>query len=262
VRRIVLLTVAAVMAISAVAYAAVQNTVSYTGKVTYKGKPTTKKPVPVAYTGTLHIDTNPSGQQPETAPITSVYFPKGIVNNAKYFPFCNQSEIDGQSAIPAKCKKAVVGSGTASALAGSPGSPSSQSVREDLSVTAMNGPKGASFYLILNSKPGAPVGITNRVVPAKVIKSSGAFAFLLRFTIPADLQEQLGLSISLVDFNVNVKSTVKKVKVGKVFKNLSYLSLTSCKSSLPNKAIAEFKHMTDTGATVQDPETATGSIKC
>jgi len=262
VRRIVLLTVAAVMAITAVAYAAVENTVSYTGKVTYKGKPTAKKPVPVAYNGTLHIDTNPSGQQPETAPVTSVYFSKGFINNAKYFPFCNQSEIDGQSAIPAKCKKAVVGSGTASALAGSPGSPSSQSVREDLDVTAVNGPKGASFYLVLNSKPGAPVGITNRVVPAKVVKSSGAFAFLLRFTIPADLQEQLGLSISLVDFSVNVKSTLKAVKVKGKTKKLSYLALTSCKSSLPNKAIAQFKHQEDSGATVQDPKTTTGSIKC
>ena len=261
-RKIVLLTVASLLAITAVAYAAVTNTVSYTGKVAYKGKPTTKKPVAVGYTGTLHIDTNPSGQQPETAPITSVYFAKGFKNNAAYFPFCNMTEIDGQPAIPAKCKKAIVGSGTASALAGTPGSPSSQSVREDLSVTAMNGPKGKSFYLILNSKPGAPVAITNRVVPAKVIKSSGAFAFLLRFSIPADLQEQLGLSISLVDFNVKVSNALKTVKVKTKKVKLSYLQLTSCKGSLPNKAIAQFKHTDDAGQQSTLPVTATGSIKC
>ncbi len=246
------------MAITAVAYA-VTNTVTYSAKVSHKGKPSVKKPAPATYTGILHIDTDPSGQQPETAPVTSVYFAKAFKNNAAYFPFCNQSEIDGMTALPAKCKKAIVGSGTASALAGSPGNPSSQSVREDLNVTAVNGPKGKAFYLVLNSKEGAPVAITNRVVPAKVVKASGAFGFLLQFVIPADLQTQLGLSISLVDFNVKVPGTLKTVTVKKKKVKLSYLSLTSCKGSLPVKAIAEFK---DSSTGVAKPVTSTSSAKC
>src|SRR5215212_1406207 len=141
VRRLVLLTAVAVMAITAVAYA-VTNTVTYTSKVTYKGKPTSTKPVNMAYTGILHVDTDPAGNQPDTAPSTSVYYAKAIRNNAKYFPFCNASEIDGQPSIPAKCAKAKVGTGTASSLAGSPGNPSAQSIRENLTVTAVNGPKG------------------------------------------------------------------------------------------------------------------------
>src|SRR3954451_5842698 len=80
VRRLVLLTIAAVLAITAVAYA-VDNTVTYTSKVSFKGKPTVKKPAAATYTGILHIDTNPTGQQPETAPITSVYFAKAYKNN-------------------------------------------------------------------------------------------------------------------------------------------------------------------------------------
>jgi hypothetical protein len=246
------------MAITAVAYA-VDNTVTYTSKMSYKGKPTTKKPANLAYTGTLHIDTNPTGQQPESAPITSVYFAKGIKNNSKYFPFCNKTEIDGQPAIPAKCKKAIVGSGTASALAGGPGNPSAQSVKEDLNVTAVNGTKGKSLYLVLNSKPDAPVAITNRVVPGTVKASSGTFAFLVRFDIPADLQEQLGLAISLTDFNVKISSTAKKVKVGRVFKKIAYLQLTSCKGHLPVKAIAQFK---DKDSGTIKPVTSTASSKC
>jgi hypothetical protein len=246
------------MAITAVAYA-VDNTLTYTSKVTFKGKPTSTKPVNTAYQGILHVDTNPPGQQPDTAPRTSVYFAKGIKNNAKYFPFCNASEIDGQQSIPAKCAKAKVGTGTASALAGSPGT-SGSSIRENLNVTAVNGPKGKSLYLVLNSTPDAPVAIQNRVVPGTVVSSSGAFAFLVRFDVPADLQEQLGLRIALTDFNVKISGTPKKVKVGKVFKTISYLQLTSCKGSLPVKAITQFKDSAN-GDNIK-PVTATSTAKC
>jgi hypothetical protein len=215
--------------------------------MTHKGKPTKKKPVNASYQGILHIDTDPQGQQPEGAPTTSVYFAKGIKNNAKYFPFCNKTEIDGKPSFPAKCKKAVVGSGTASALAGSPGNPSSQSVKEDLTVKAVNGPKGKTIYLVLNSAPSAPVAIQNRVVPGTVVKSSGQFAFLVRFQIPPDLQEQLGLTVSLTDFNVKIPSKARKVKVGRKFQKLSYLQLTSCKRTMPVKAVTQFKDVDNNG---------------
>lgn len=257
-RRLVLLTAVAVLGITATAFA-VTNTLTYTGQVSFSGKPTAKKPSNTTYTGTLHIDTDPSGQQPQSAPITSVYFAKQIKNNAKYFPFCNRSEIDGMQSIPAKCAKAKVGSGTAKALAGSPGNPSSTSVAENLNVTAMNGPSGKNLYLVLNSQPGAPVAIQNRVVPGTVVKSSGAFGFLVRFDIPADLQEQLGLQISLTDFNVKIPGTAKKVKVGKTFQKISYLQLTGCKGTLPVKAIAQFKDP-DTGHLT--PVTSTSAAKC
>jgi hypothetical protein len=246
------------MAMTAVAYA-VTDTLSYSAKLGFSGKPTAKKPANLGYNSTLHIDTDPPGQQPESAPVTSVYFAKQIKTNGKYFPFCNRSEIDGHPSIPAKCSKAKVGTGTASALAGSPGSPNTASVKEDLTVTIVNGPKGKQLYLVLNSQPGAPVAIQNRVVPGTVVKSSGAFGFLVRFDIPADLQEQLGLAISLTDFKVAISKTPKKVKVGKVFKKLGYLQLTACKGNLPVKAITYFKDK-DTGA--PKPVTTTSSAKC
>jgi hypothetical protein len=258
VRRLVLLTVVGVMAITAVAYA-VTDTLTYSAQVKFSGKPTAKKPANLGYTSVLHIDTDPSGQQPETAPVTSVYFAKQIITNGKYFPFCNRSEIDGQQSVPAKCAKAKVGSGTASALAGSPGSPSSASVKEDLGVTVVNGPKGKSLFLVLNSSPGAPVAIQNRVVPGTLVKSSGAFGFLVRFDIPVDLQSQLGLSISLTDFKVAISATPKKVKVGKVFKKIAYLQINGCKSNLPVKAISYFKD-TDTGS--PKPVTSESKAKC
>lgn len=256
-RRLILVTAVAVMAVTGVAYA-VTNTLSYSAKLSYKGKPTTSKPANLQYTGTLHIDTSPSGQQPDTAPTTSVYFAKPIKNNAALFPFCNQSEIDGQGTFPSKCNKAVVGTGTAKALAGTPGSPSGNSVTEDLNVKAVNGPKGKALFLVLNSNPGAPVAITNRVVPGGVAKSSGPYGFLVKFVIPEDLQSQLGLSISLTDFLVKISNKPITVKVKGVSTKLSYLQLTSCKDHLAVKAIADFK---DT-AGAKHPVTATSSAKC
>jgi hypothetical protein len=243
------------MAIVAVAYA-VNNTVSYSGKVTYKGKPTKTKPVNMGYEGILHVGTDQAGQQPETAPTTTIYYAKGIKTNAKYFPFCNQSEIDGQPTFPAKCKKAIVGTGTAQALAGSSGG--TGSLPQYLTVTAVNGPKGKVIYLVLRNKPGS-VDVPNRVIPGTFVKSSGAFAFVNRFQIPPNLQNVAGLDIALTDFDVKLPATPRKVKVGKVFKKIGYLQLTTCKGNLPAKAIVDFKDK-DTGQT--KPVTATSSSKC
>ena len=257
-RRLVLLTVLAVVGITAVAYA-VTDTVTYSSKMSFKGKPTSTKPANMTYTGILHVDTNPPGSQPETAPSTSIYYSKAVKNNAKYFPFCNKSEIDGAATFPSKCNKAIVGTGTASSLAGTPGSPSSQSVREDLTVKAVNGPSGKVIFLVLTSKPGAPVAINNRVVPGTVVKASGTFGFLTRFDVPPDLQNQLGLSIALTDFNVKISGTPRTFTIKGVKKSFSYLQLTSCPGTLPVKAIANFRDA-DTGA--NKPVTSTSSAKC
>jgi hypothetical protein len=249
VRRIVLLAVA-VGALAAVATAwAVTNTVSY--KVTLKkatGTPSAKKPVPVGYNAVLHIDTDPAGNQPDTAPVTSIYFPKQIKQNSKYLPGCSVAEIDGQQTMPAKCNKGKVGTGTASALAGTPGAPASNSVKEDLNVTFINGKSGKQVLLVLNSAPTAPVAIQNRVVPGDLSGGTGNFGYRVDFKIPEDLQNQLGLSISLTDFKVAI--TNKKLagkKNGKAVK-LGYLELTKC-GTLPIRAIAHFKDSAAGGST-------------
>jgi hypothetical protein len=222
--------------------------------------PTAKKPVNVAYNATLHIDTNPPGSQPDTAPITSIYFPKQIKQNAKLLPGCSQADIDGKPAMPAKCNKGKVGTGTATALAGTPGDPAANSVKEDLNVVFINGSNGKQVLLVLNSNPGAPVAITNRVVPGNLKTGSGAFGYIVNFEIPADLQNQLGLSISLTDFKVAITSKSFTVKVKGVTKKMGYLQLVAkCPGGkVPIKAIAHFK---DT-AGVQTDVTNESTSKC
>jgi hypothetical protein len=247
------------MAITAVAYA-VTDTVSYSAKYSKSGKPTKSKPANMSYTGILHVDTNPPGSQPDTAPTTSIYYSKAVKNNAPYFPFCNQSEIDGQSTFPAKCNKAIVGTGTAKSLAGTPGQPAGSAITENLTVKAVNGPKGKVIFLVLNSAPGAPVAISNRVVPGAVVKASGAFGYITKFAVPADLQEPVpGVKVALTDFNVKISGAPRKVKIKGKTQKISYLQLTSCPGTLPAKAIATFKDA-DTGA--PKSVTSTSNAKC
>ena len=257
-RRLVLLTVVAVLALTVGIAYAVTDTLTYTGTGSHKGRPSTKKPANFSYTGTLSVDTNPPGLQPDVAPSTSVYFAKGIKRNGAYFPFCNQSEIDGMPTFPAKCNKAVVGTGTATAYAGQPGGDRTQSITETLNVKAVNGPKGKALWLVLNSTPTAPVAITNRIVPGTIVASSGAFAFLVRFDIPANLQEPVpGVKVALAYFKVSISGSPRTVTIKHKKAKVSYLQLTSCKGKMSVKAISTFD---DNGTPT--PVTSTSSGKC
>jgi hypothetical protein len=259
VRRIALIAAVALLATAATAWA-VTNTVSYSVTLKKAGSATAtaKKPVNVGYNAVLHIDTDPTGNQPDIAPVTTIYFAKQIKQNAKLIPSCKPAEIDGLPAFPAKCNKAKVGTGTASALAGSPGSPAGNSVKEDLNVTAVNGAGGKQILLVLNSAPGAPVAISNRVVPGTLGKGSGVFGYTVAFAIPEDLQTQLGLSIALTDFHVNITPKPFTVKVKGKSTKLGYLQLTgACPGGkVPVRAVASFKDASGTATDVTNDSTA------
>jgi hypothetical protein len=268
VRRIVLLgAVLALTAFVGVAYA-VTDTLTYTATVAKKGKASAKNPAPVQYTGELTIDTNPPGNQPDIGSPTTIYFAKQFIQNSKYFPACAQAEVDGAATIPAKCQKAVVGTGEATAYAGQPGNPRSSSVMEQLDVKAINGaPAGTMLMLVVSSKPGAPVAISNRVIPGTLLggaslskaHSSASWAYGIRFDIPENLQTQLGLSISLAHFKVTISPAIKQLKVKGKKKKLSYLALSACPpAGLPVKAVTVFKD--STGATT--PVTSESVAKC
>jgi hypothetical protein len=260
VRRIALIAAMALFATAATAWA-VTNTLTYSAtlKKASSKAPTAKAPVDVGYNALLHIDTDPSGSQPDIAPVTTVFFAKEIKQNAKAWAGCKMSEIDGQTTFPSKCTKAIVGSGTATAYAGSPGHPVGESVKEDLSVKAVNETGGKQILLVLTSAPGAPVAINNRVVPGTLGSASGAYAYKVAFKIPEDLQNQLGLSIALADFKVNISNKPKLITLkGKKVK-AAYLQLTACKAhKVPVKAVATFKD--ENGAT--SDKTSESTAKC
>jgi hypothetical protein len=254
------------LALAAVAFALTNNRVEYGSTIKqtpakYKGKTVKTLPQNLSYTGVLHVSTSDGGQ-PNTAPLTEVFFAKEIQNNGKAFASCSVADIDGKPAIPAKCNKALVGGGTASSLLGKPGQ--QNSVRTDLTVKAYNGPKGKSLLLVVSGGP-----IKNRVIDGPISSAPAPFAKKVGFAVPKDLQEILGNQIALTDFSVTVNGTVnvkRKLKVKGKKKNVpvktAYLTLTKCPKSklLPVKAIVHFND--DNNQPSSNTVTSEGTMSC
>jgi hypothetical protein len=237
------------LALAAVAYALTNNTATYSSTLQ---QPSGKKPLNIGYTGILDVGTS-DNTQPNTAPLTEVFFASQLKNNAKLFAkhgkVCKESDVNGQGSIPAKCKKAVVGGGHANAKVGSPGS--SSSIPQDLDVVALNGEGGKELMLAVIG--GALQSYA--VIPGKLVTSgvSSPFGYKVNFEVPAQLQGTLGTQIALTHFDVAItpKNIVKlkgpkpknKHKKRKV-KRVAYLQLTKCPSSktLPTKAIVHFNN--------------------
>lgn len=221
------------------AFALTNNTVKYQVKLKKKGKPSKAKPAPLSYEGILDAGTA-DGNQPNVAPTTKLYFPKQFVQNFKAFPGCNPKAIDGQATVPASCKKAVVGKGSATASGGSPGAPINPATSESLTVTAYNGLKGKQLLLVVNGQ--SPLAITNRVIVGTIGKGGGPFGYTITFAVPADLQFQLGLQVALTHFDVTVSPKTATAKVHGKKKKVPYLGLTACPKNhtLPLKATVNF----------------------
>ena len=225
-------------ALVAFAVASVTPTVSYTSPIHQKGKPKRHKPANISYTGILDVK-NSDGTQPATAPTTKLFFAKQFKNNSRKFPSCNASQIDGKSSIPKKCRKAIIGKGSATSQAGTPGQVSI--INEPLKVTAVNGAHGRELLLVLNAS--SPVAVQNRVIPGRIGRGGGKFGYTVTFKVPADLQQQLGLQISLTHFNVVIsRNKTVKAKVHGHKRRVSYLQLTKCPKNhkLPVRAIVNF----------------------
>jgi hypothetical protein len=243
-------------ALAAIAWALSDNQVTYDAAVEATGPNTPRgKPDNMTYNGVLAIRTE-SGGQPNTAPLTEIFFAKDIKNNAKKFPACDEGDIDGQTEIPAKCRKAIVGTGTASALVGAPGS--TTSIPQDLQVTAINGNKGQDILLALIG--GAVT--TYRTIPGHIEKlTDPVYGYKVGFQVPQELQEvclPACSQIALTDFDVLVnnertvkvpygpKPNRKQRKRGKKRKTYkaTYLQLKKCpvNGMLPSKAIVHFNN--------------------
>jgi len=254
---------AAFLALVALAFASPTPVVSYTSPIKQKGKPKAGKPVPVTYTGILDVK-EPDGTQPPTGAVTTLYFAKQFVQMSKYFPSCSKAQLDGVNTVPAKCKKAIVGSGVATSVAGpTPGTPPAPAFNETLDVKAYNDGKHKQFLLLLNTKQGT-VPIHNRVIPGKLGPGSGKFGYTLKFTVPPELQSQANgaIKIALTHFNVVTSARTIKAKVKGKKQRVSYLMLKSCPKShkLPVKAVVQFNK--DDGTPGGPTVTTTSTTKC
>jgi hypothetical protein len=235
-RKLIPLGVALVLLLgAAIAYAA-NDTVSYSTTLTQPHKAVkSKPPVPVTFSVTLNVEATPAGTQPDTVTDTDLFYPKQGVSNGADFPSpCTAKDIADKTTVPAKCKKAIVGSGTATASAGQPGKPAFGS--EPLTVTVYNAAHGKKTFLVLNGT--APIAVHNRLVTGVISKASGPFGYKVHFHIPAS-QSALpgGFTSVLTKLDVTIGRTKKRAghKVG-------YVALSSCpkKHTVASKAVVTF----------------------
>jgi hypothetical protein len=233
-RRIATLAFVALAVAGAPASAsAVTNTVKLTARMQMLFAPSASAPAPLAYELSSDVDTNPGAEQPESTGAAELFFARQIESNARYFPTCTMAQVDGATDVPAACRDAIVGNGYSVAHAGQPGQPLANSVREEMSVTLLNGsPAGQQWIIYLQSLPSAPVYV-RRAIAGSVQPGVDPFGFSVRFDIPYDLQFQLGLHIALTKLVLNIPSEVHAVNVDGATYNASFLRIGSCDGALP-----------------------------
>jgi hypothetical protein len=240
--RLIGLLAAAFAAVAPASALAVTNSQTYSVSIAIGASESSSAPAPLGLQWTQHLDTVPPGNQPDIARATTILLPGNVISNGQYFPSCSQAEVDGHARFPDKCVGATVGYGSGTMYAGSAGASRQDSVAESVDFRLVNGSAGGpQLLLVVSSKPGAPVTITNRVMPGTSTPGQDPYGFAIRFDVPADLQQQLGLSISIADVNVTIPGTVRLVTTGNVTRSLSYLEIAQCGAAFASRASTEFR---------------------
>jgi hypothetical protein len=175
---------------------AVNSKQSVSVKLAHSKAGTAAKPKSVgALTVDMNVALDPS--DPSFATRSAViHFDKGLVFNSAKFPSCTEAQVRSGAAA---CAKARIGSGKAAGVA--------VGQRQDLTVTAFNGPGGKAVLLhVTGSKPLK----IDSVIVGKLAADSGAFGRKLVVAIPANLQQPLtGLYATLTSFMTSVGGTSK-----------------------------------------------------
>jgi hypothetical protein len=240
---------------ASVAYAA-DNTVHYAARASHKGKASTKKPASLWFSGTLQIDTTPPGRQPDPVGSMTFYFARQVVSNGKRLPSCAPRDVDGQSAIPPRCRPAIVGGGSMTGYLNHPDGPRSDSVTEKLTLNIVNGPGGLPF-LTVSSADGDFLTLHNAVIPGLLLNARPPFGFGFRFVVPAELQSHFGLSMSLSDIVLTIFGAPRKWKVRGKPRSAPYLELLGCPGGrLPFKAVVVFRRADGSTAAGSSPASA------
>jgi hypothetical protein len=193
-------------------------------KPTKLGKKTAT-PVTLSVTTKTATVSEPLGKP---VPVTQAIldFDKGATVFAKGYPTCPASELEGASTETAleKCKRAQIGSGTATVLL-----PSSRGVAAgSATVTAFNGvPQGGNPVVLLHVYLTTP--LTTTQVLTGVVTKYGKEGYGPRLTV--DVPPIAGGAGALTDFQVNVfkKFTYKG-------KQVSYVSSTCASKKLKGRA--------------------------
>src|SRR3954454_16142961 len=208
-KKFLVTAVAGVVALMALVPVAQASVAASTFSAGFKsGKPGTKaKPK----AGTLNLSAvvnSTDGSQPPAVNDILISLDKNLKLNGKSFKSCKASALDAaQTSNLASCKKAIVGTGTATAKMGS--------MPLTFKTTFFNGPGGRSLVIYVEciTVPGI-----KKAIDAPIVAGPAGFGKMIKVTIPAQLKQPLpGLFPSLTGLTVSklgATTTVKGKKVG------------------------------------------------
>ncbi|MBA2348590.1 MAG: hypothetical protein H0V81_09885 [Solirubrobacterales bacterium] len=166
-----------------------------------------------------------------------IHFDKNLRFNNARFPTCALKIV---ATKPEKCPKgSQVGTGLAKATVGE------GQIKVNPSIKAYND-KNNKINLALIAKPGEVD--SSGILVGKLKKDSGKdFGFKLDVPIPAKLQEQLGLKITLTKFNTTINRNTVTVK-GKKY---AYVNSIGCPKGGKYKFAGDFRYSDATKESVK-----------
>jgi hypothetical protein len=217
---IAVLAIAAVVALASVAYAV--NVYSVSGSTSAKGKGSKANPIPTGLELNFTVtESDPS----KRATVIEKYAlgSEGLVTNPKLFAKCAFSDLDNEPTPPAKCKKALVGTGLVKNAAGPSGNQAlSSSSPCNLQVRLYN--NGRGMIIRLDGGPPIPpsfesdqVGCAlpiHTAINGKFVKRKigGVAASDFVFTVPSNLKHPLtGVDNSIRSNESTIKLKAKTV---------------------------------------------------
>ena len=219
-KKVSLLAVLALLAMSALAYAQVaqDNVYAVSGKVAPSKSGTPKKPTPVGLSFGFTVN-EANGRRPASIQKYAIKF-DGLVANTNKFPTCTFTQINS-AGNPNACKSgSLVGEGVIKAKAGNQANPDDQSVNCSQRLRVYNGGKN-KLVLFINGSPTetnpdyqCDVEIAKPIDASLVRSGSGKnLATSLNFTLPPELINNLGLAIAVKDVRSTIKKLTKKTSV-------------------------------------------------
>jgi hypothetical protein len=264
---IAVLAIVAAVAVASVAVAANVYKV-HLGSTTKPGKGTKAKPIPTGLKFGFQVEeTDPN----KRATVIEEYAigSEGLVANPKFFPKCKFSDLDNEPSAPAKCKKALVGSGLVKNAAGPSGDQSlSSSTPCNLKLTLYN--NGSGMILRLDGGPPVPpsfesdtVGCAlpiHTAINGKFVKRKigGVTSSDFVFSVPPNLKHPL----TGVDNSVRRSDNIIKLRsVTKKGKKRGFYEKIGCKGG-KRLVRATFKTEVTASQPTQQKFTATKNGKC
>jgi hypothetical protein len=267
-RKLSIAVVALVAAVSvaSVAFAANVYTV-HLGSTTVKGKGSKARPIPTGLKFGFQVTESDASKR---ATVVEKYAigSEGLVTNPKLFPKCAFSDMDAEPTVPAKCTKALVGTGLVKNAAG-PSTDQSLSVSTPCNLGLRLYNSGSGMIIRLDGGPPAAPSFESdqkgcalpihTAINAKFVKRTigGVASSDLVFTVPQNLKHPLAgtdNSIRRSDNLIQLKATRANGK------RRGFYEKVGCKGSTRE---VRAKFITEATAT-QGPQTFTAKkqAKC